>query len=270
VAVAAGVAARRLAAHALPDGGHMAPTWPPTTTQSPTVEASATDHLPWLNGYRLTQLLSGAIAAAVHLVVLFAFNGGEPVKRAVATAAEENIIPMVLPELEPPEVVEVVDTTDAPAAPQLAPPMQMDMPSSIPLSEFVQAMRPTIDPAITSVGAISIPAVAAAGFGAQGGAGVKLFDLKDLDRAPRRLKTVVPTYPHELRRAKISGEVVLMVIIDVNGRVEVERVVSSTARDFETAAVKAAEQCEFEPPLRGGQRVNARYLWRIPFEISER
>jgi TonB family protein len=174
------------------------------------------------------------------------------------------MIQMEMPELEPPETVEVVDTSEAPPAPSVAPPMLMDMPSTVAVANFVQQMRPTLDSGLTSVSAITIPSMAT-NFGA--GGGVQLFDLKELDRVPRRVRTVMPVYPHELRRASVTGEVVLLVIIDVNGRVEVERVVSATNREFETAAVKAAEQCVFETPLRGGRPVNARYRWNIPFEL---
>jgi protein TonB len=119
---------------------------------------------------------------------------------------------------------------------------------------------------LTSVGAITIPSATSANFGGQGG--VRLFDLRELDRVPRRVRTVMPVYPHELRRAGIKGDVVLLVIIDVSGHVEVERVISSTHREFEIAAIKAAEQCQFESPLRAGQRVNARYMWNIPFDLK--
>jgi TonB family protein len=262
----AGVATRRLVTHAVPEGAHVAPAWPTTTTQSLAEETAAPVARPWLSSYRVHQLIAGVVAATLHLTALLAFNDGEPERHAVSAAPEEAYIPLQLPEMEPPETIEVVDVSDAPTAPQLAPPMQMDMPSTVALSDFIQPVRPTVDPALTSVGSITIPTLTAANFGAHGG--VRLFDLKELDRTPRRLKTIVPVYPTEMRRARLSGEVVLIVIIDVNGRVEVERVVSATNREFEFAAVKAAEQCQFESPLRGGQRVNARYLWQIPFEIK--
>jgi protein TonB len=211
-------------------------------------------------------LIGGVVALALHVVILFGFQG-ESAHAPVATVTpEEEIIPLVMPELEPPEAVEIVDMQDAPSTPQLAPPMQMDLPSTVAVSSFIQPVRPTLDPSLTSVGAITIPSTVTP-FGAEGG--VRLFELKDLDRVPRRMRTVMPAYPHELRRAGVNGDVVLVVIIDVNGSVEVERVVSATNREFEAAAIKAAEQCVFEPPLRAGQRVKARYLWNIPFEIRK-
>lgn len=94
-----------------------------------------------------------------------------------------------------------------------------------------------------------------------------IFDVSDLDRAPRRIKTVPPVYPPELRRARITGEVVLILVIDQSGRVSVEDVVSSTAREFERSAIMAAEQCLFESPTKNGKAVKARYKMKVPFTI---
>jgi TonB family protein len=245
-----------------------AATWPTSTTWTTLPDAAELQPRRAWRTYRRDQLIAGLVAAGIHVGALFAFNGSESEQRVTEAAPAEEVIRMEMPVLEPPETVEVVDVSEAPGvAPQLAPPMLMDLPSAVPVSSFVEPMRPQVDPSLTSVNSFTIPSVANPGIGAQLGR-VRLFDLKDLDRVPRRVKTVMPVYPHDLRRSHVTGEVILVVIIDVNGRVEVERVESATNRDFELAAVRAAEQCEFEPPLRAGQRVNARYRWHIPFEMK--
>lgn len=94
-----------------------------------------------------------------------------------------------------------------------------------------------------------------------------IFDVSDLDRPPGRLKTVPPIYPPELRRARVTGEVVLVILIDQNGRVTIEDVESSTAREFEKAAIMAAEQCVFESPTKNGKAVKARYRMKVPFRF---
>jgi periplasmic protein TonB len=218
-----------------------------------------------LDSYGRDILIGVSLAAAVHFGALFGFNDRSTERPATNAEPADMVIPLEMPVLEPPDTVEVVEMTDAPASPQMAPPMLMDLPSTVAVSSFVQPLRPAIDPALTSVGAFTIPSNIG-NFGVQGG--VRLFELRELDRVPRRVRTVMPVYPHELRRAGIKGEVVLLVIIDVSGHVEVERVISATHREFEVAAVKAAEQCLFESPLRAGQRVNARYTWNIPFDLK--
>jgi protein TonB len=178
---------------------------------------------------------------------------------------EEPYEPIEMPVLEPEEMIEVVESgevTDAP--PEMAPPSLVDIPTTVDVATFTQLMQPTLDPSLTSVGSLTIPKMTG-NFGTAGTAKIQLFDLKDLDRVPRRIRTKVPEYPMELRRAGITGEVILLVIIDPSGHVEVDRVISATNRDFEVEAVKAAEQCLFESPLKGGQKVSARYTWTIAF-----
>ena len=64
-----------------------------------------------------------------------------------------------------------------------------------------------------------------------------------------------------------NATVVLLIIIDQNGRVSVDKVVESSVREFEQAAITAAEQCVFEPPMKGGQPVRARYRMQVPFRL---
>lgn len=97
---------------------------------------------------------------------------------------------------------------------------------------------------------------------------LQIFDVSDLDQAPRRTKTVLPIYPAELRRIRVEGTVALIVIIDQNGRTTVEKVVSSSAREFTQPAILAAEQCVFEPPTKDGKPVRARYTMNVPFRIQ--
>ncbi len=243
-----------------------AATWP-ATPWTPLPDAGESRRRRTRRRYRRDQLIAAVAAAGLHVGVLFGFNNTAPEPPLIAKAPAEETIRLEMPALEPPERIDLVDVDDTPAVPQLAPPALLDIPSVVPVSSLTQPMRPTLDPSLTSVGLLTIPSVTAPSPGAQNG-GLRLFDLKDLDRVPRRLKTVLPEYPHEMRRTSTSGEVVLIVIINTAGRVEVERVVSATNPEFEAAAVRAAEQCVFEAPLRGGQHVNARYRWEIPFEIN--
>ncbi len=242
--------------------GTLPAAWPGTA--GPVPEWVKSTSRQWSSRFIRGWLIPGSVAAAVHLLVLFGFNGGRAAKPAAPAEAEVDDVRLEMPVLAPPETIDVVDTHDAPAPPRVAPPMLMEVPTSVPVSSFVEPMRPTLDRSLTSVGAITIPSVPAS-FAAQGP--MQLFDLKELDRVPHRVRTVVPEYPFELRRAGVTGEVVLLVIIDVSGHVSIERVVSATNHEFEQAAIQAVEQCVFEAPLHEGRRVNARYQWHIPFEL---
>ena len=69
-----------------------------------------------------------------------------------------------------------------------------------------------------------------------------------------------------LRRG-VEGEVRLNVIIDEQGNIEVESVVSSTNSRFEESAIASASKLKYEIPLRGGKPVRAKFVLPIPFKI---
>lgn len=98
--------------------------------------------------------------------------------------------------------------------------------------------------------------------------GSLIFEIKDLDNVPRLISSERPIYPHELRRDRIEGEVVLLVLINTEGRVMVLGVERSTNREFELAAIRAARTARYTPPLRNGQKVNVRFLLPFYFTIN--
>jgi len=160
----------------------------------------------------------------------------------------------------PPPMNEPPPPEEAP--PEEAPPQLQQPPQQLSLSQMELAINPGVGDALA--GAFGFD-----GFGVQPDAAgdLQIFDVADLDQAPRRTKTVPPVYPIELKRARIQGEVRLLIIIDQTGRPKVEKVLESTHREFEAAAITAAEQCLFETPTKDGQAVRARYSMRVPFKL---
>ena len=204
-----------------------------------------------------------AVSAAGHLGGLFLFNGDTSslsARSSPAPVAAAEV--MVMPPIEPETPLEVVEKDAADVVPELAPPSLFDLPDVAPVSAFVQMIRP-VPPSLTGVPTLTVIPSHRGGF-AEGPA-VRLFEIAELDRVPRRLKTVTPVYPTEMKRARIQGEVQLVLVIDESGRVTVEGVKDSTARAFTDAAIAAVEQCVFESPMKNGQRVRARYSMRVPF-----
>jgi periplasmic protein TonB len=157
------------------------------------------------------------------------------------------------PDLEPPE----------PPPPEPPPPDMQPPPQQLSLSQMDVALNLGVGDAMA--GAFSFD-----GFGvsAEDTAGdLQIFDVKDLDSVPRRTRTATLIHPPPLRTARIAGAVTLMIIISENGGVQVEKVVNSTHREFEANAIRFAEGCQFEPPMKGGQAVKARYTWPIRFDL---
>jgi protein TonB len=99
-------------------------------------------------------------------------------------------------------------------------------------------------------------------------AGEMIFEIADLDRNPRMTKRVMPQYPRQLKADGVEGKVSLVLIIDQQGRVSVEKVMDWKGhRDFIQPTRIALSRCLFEPPTKDGQPVRARYKITIPFNL---
>ncbi len=156
-------------------------------------------------------------------------------------------------DLEPPE-----PPPDEPPPPDMAPP-----PQQLSLSQMDVALNLGVGDAMA--GAFSFD-----GFGVNAddtASDLQIFDIRDLDSVPRRTRTPPLIHPTDLRRARIAGNVTLLIIISETGSVQVDRVLESSHREFEANAIRFAEGCLFEPPMKGGRAVRARYTWPIRFDL---
>ncbi len=95
-----------------------------------------------------------------------------------------------------------------------------------------------------------------------------VYELEDLTRAPRPISQRAPTYPPELRRAGISGTVVLMFIVRDDGTTSNITVERSDNPAFEEPAVRAVRKWRFEPGEKDGKAVNTRVRIPIPFKFN--
>lgn len=215
-------------------------------------------------------LIIGIIFSVLfHVTILF----GEKLlpKRApvqVARTEEEQIIRMELPPLPPEEIEQVEELTDEVAPNELAPPSLIDMPTIVPVDAFVQQIQPPPPPGLeVARGAVTIPVTRP---GANFGKGMKdLFDIANLDQIPQPRVQVQPNYPFEMRRAGISGEVLVAFIVSTTGDVVDAYAVRSTQREFEAPAVQAVMKWKFRPGRKGGRAVNTRMQVPIVFNLSD-
>jgi protein TonB len=95
-----------------------------------------------------------------------------------------------------------------------------------------------------------------------------IYELEDLTRAPRPISQRAPTYPPELRRAGISGTVVLMFVVRDDGTTSNITVERSDNPAFEEPAVRAVRKWRFEPGEKDGKAVNTRVRIPIPFKFN--
>jgi periplasmic protein TonB len=214
------------------------------------------------------------ISLALHVGIL----GGEdiyaklfgPHRQVVkkVKTEDENIVKMDLPPPEPEKEEEVQELNDEPVVNQMAPPSLVDMPTVVPVNAFTQPIQPPPPPGLTATkGAISIPVVKP---GSQLGKGMKdLFDVANLDQPPVLRVPVSPTYPFEMRRAGISGEVLVEFIVDTKGDVVAVQVIRSSQREFEQPAIQAVQKWKFRPGRKGGRAVNTRAQQPITFNLND-
>ena len=155
--------------------------------------------------------------------------------------------------------------TTCPQAPvDFAPPMQNDVPQLVTDTSFVQKLEPPPPENVSMKGSIVIPQNTgqwAKGIG-------EIFDISKLDQIPVATVQVHPQYPFEMRRAGISGQVVVDFIVDTAGNVRNAFAASSSQREFESSAVQAVAKWKFRPGKRGGHTVNTHMQVPIVFTLN--
>jgi TonB family protein len=157
-------------------------------------------------------------------------------------------------------------TPPEPSAPSLPHHFQtlvapVTIPTSIPAIDFTQ----TFDPGAFS--GVGVDSGVAAGLTTPMGP-TQVFIEALVDEPPVRVAFPPPEYPRMLLEARIEGTVVLEAIIDTLGHPEPGsiRVVTSTSRAFEPAAMEAMRRALYQPGRVQGHRV--RVLVRQPVRFA--
>jgi protein TonB len=167
-----------------------------------------------------------------------------------------------MPKIEPdePDVQE-----DQPPVPQdIAPPMQNDVPQVVTPDSFVQQIEPPPpDLSAISKNIVKIPETRT------GLAGIEVFDISKLDQQPVAKFQARPQFPFEMRRAGISGEVLVDFIVDTNGDVRNAFAAHSSQREFEASAVQAVSKWKFRPGRKNGHAVFTHMQVPIVFTLNE-
>jgi periplasmic protein TonB len=213
------------------------------------------------------QLIICLIASLlVHVGVLW---GGEflaKAKEIVAAQEEETTVEvMVMPPQEPdtpevtPDAAAEVDLSD------LVPPSQIDVASASVDSAFTQQIQPPPPPRINKGGIIAIPTgPSTANIGKDL---ANVFDVANLDQRPEPRFQPNPKYPMSLKRAGITGSVVVRFIVDTAGDVRDATAIRSTHREFETPAIEVVMKSKFRPGKKGNAVVNSRLEQEIEFSL---
>ncbi|WP_414661666.1 energy transducer TonB [Horticoccus sp. 23ND18S-11] len=211
-------------------------------------------------------------AAAAHGALLFGFS--RPARGARPLEPLRIYTPMIPFELnpEPPVIVESdVREPDAKPAPAVEQP-----PRSVePLPAIDPGPLPTmpIPPVVpTRIGDISIVPDQLPGAPGGGGTGPwtdRPLGREFLDNAPRTRFQAAPQYPHEAKRASLTGSVLVEFLVDEQGRVHEPRVVESSDRIFEAATLRAVARWTFEPGRKDGRVVRFRMSAPVVFSLND-
>lgn len=209
----------------------------------------------------------------IGIIVSLALNVGflgssyffNPNPHKVAPPPDIPKIDIVMPPPPPPDEPPVDENQPQQDVNQVALPSQLDLPQVVPINAMTQQIEPPPPPGMQVGTAITIPTTRPTGFGAGFG---KIFNLGDLDQQPRPTVQISPQYPFEMRRAGISGTVVVEFLVDTNGNVQQPYVVSSTQREFEASALQAISKWKFSPGRKGGRAVVVRMQLPFAFNID--
>jgi len=82
------------------------------------------------------------------------------------------------------------------------------------------------------------------------------------------LQKPTPEYTEEARRLRIEGEVLLDVVFNADGQLQVVRIVRGLGHGLDEAAVRAAERVRFKPALREGRAVDSKATLHIVFQLA--
>jgi protein TonB len=216
----------------------------------------------WKNTHRdlaISMVFSFVVFAGIYWVGEWAKAG--PV--VAAKQATTTVQLMAMPKLEPDEPEVVDDTDQKPTPVDLAPPMQTDVPQAVTDTSFVQQVEPPPPDVGINKNALTVPQNTG-----NWKNGMEVFDISMLDVKPEPTFRINPVYPFEMRRAGITGSVMVDFIVDTNGDVINAYALSSTQHDFEANAVSGVSKWKFRPGKRGGRVVATHMQVPIAFTLG--
>src|SRR5512138_1118272 len=131
---------------------------------------------------------------------------------------------------------------------------------------------PAAQAAVTAgQGAASAPAAAAPAAAIPSAVDLTYYGVRELDVQPRALREIVPEYPADADRARLSGKVRVLLKLEADGRVSDAEVVSATPPGvFEDTTLKAFRDARFAPAQKNGRAVRARVLVEVLFDWEGR
>ena len=97
------------------------------------------------------------------------------------------------------------------------------------------------------------------------------YSARDLDEQPRALREIVPDYPSDADRRRLSGKVRLQLKLEADGRVSDIGIVSASPPGvFDESAIKAFRAARFAPAQKNGRPVRALVVIEVVYDWEGR
>jgi protein TonB len=171
----------------------------------------------------------------------------------VAAADAPEDAPQAVPVLAPSTTAEAL-----PVAEPLAPPPARPAPPAAP-------PQPA-DPAPAAAPPAAAPAAAITS-----SVDLTYYDARDVDVHPRALREIVPDYPADADRQRLSGKVRLQLKLEADGRVsDIEIVHADPPEVFDESVLKAFRNARFAPAQKNGHPVRALVLIEVVYDWEGR
>jgi protein TonB len=171
----------------------------------------------------------------------------------VAAADAPEDAPQAVPVLAPSTTAEAL-----PVAEPLAPPPARPAPPAAP-------PQPA-DPAPAAAPPAAAPAAAITS-----SVDLTYYDARDVDVHPRALREIVPDYPEDADRQRLSGKVRLQLKLEADGRVsDIEIVHADPPEVFDESVLKAFRNARFAPAQKNGHPVRALVLIEVVYDWEGR
>lgn len=218
--------------------------------------------------------LHAALIALVQVVPPASLSLGEPAIEARLVSA-----PVAPPAAKTPPAPEVkVPEAPPKAVPLLAP---SETPEALPVAEPLASPAEPEPPAAEAPPAAPadpLPAPVAASPAAPApvatitsSVDLTFYSARDLDVQPRALREIVPDYPSDADRRRLSGKVRLQLKLEADGRVSDIGIVSASPPGiFDESAIKAFREARFAPAQKGGRPVRARVVIEVVYDWEGR
>lgn len=233
---------------------------------------------------RLQRPLAAAwISLGLHAAVIALVQVAPPASSDRAESViEARLVPThaASPAAEtPPSAPEAIAPNDASkTAPLLAP---SEAAEALPVSEPVappplRPAPPAAPPQPAPAAPLPVPASAPPAATAPAATITSSVDLtyysaRDLDVQPRALREIVPEYPEDADRERLSGKLRLQLKLEADGRVSDIEIVDADPPDvFDASAIKAFRHARFAPAQKNGRPVRARMLIEVVYDWDGR